>query len=98
MTQSDRKLVTQYSGISSCSKDLIYWAIVKEETSSSESGLHFGHYIVRCNLDIVAHYHAAQVSVILAHTIQLEGGLADFQSCWRKHLASHWSANYEQSC
>ncbi len=25
-----------------------YWAIVNEETLSSESGLHFGHYIVRC--------------------------------------------------
>jgi hypothetical protein len=49
-----------------------YWAIVSKETSSSESGLHFGHYIVGCKSDIVAHYHAAQVSVILAHAIQLE--------------------------
>jgi hypothetical protein len=49
-----------------------YWAIVNEETSSSESGLHFGHYIVRCKLNIIACYHAAQVTVILAHAIQLE--------------------------
>ncbi len=49
-----------------------YWAIVNKETSSSESGLHFGHYIIRCKLDIDAHYHAAWVSVILAHAIQLE--------------------------
>jgi hypothetical protein len=49
-----------------------YWAIDNEETSSLESGLPFGHYIVGCGLDIVAHYYAAWVSVVLAHTIQLE--------------------------
>jgi hypothetical protein len=32
-----------------------YWAIVNEETLSSESGLHFGHYIIGCNSNIVAH-------------------------------------------
>jgi hypothetical protein len=37
----------------------IYWAIVNKETSSLESGLHFGHYIVGCKSDIVAHYHTA---------------------------------------
>jgi hypothetical protein len=36
-----------------------YWATVNEETSSSESGLHFGHYIIGCKSNIVAHYHAA---------------------------------------
>ncbi len=49
-----------------------YWAIVNEETSSSESGLHFGHYIVGCKSDTVAHYHAARVSVVLSQAIQLE--------------------------
>ncbi len=49
-----------------------YWKIVNEETSSSESGIHFGHYIDGCKLDIIVHYHAAQVSVVLAHAIQLE--------------------------
>jgi hypothetical protein len=49
-----------------------YWEAVNKETSSSESGLHFGHYIVGCKLDIIAHYHAARVMVILAHAIQLE--------------------------
>jgi hypothetical protein len=49
-----------------------YWAVVNEETSLSESGLHFGHYIIGCKSEIVAHYHAAQVSVVLAHAIQLE--------------------------
>jgi hypothetical protein len=45
---------------------------VNKETLSSESGIHFGHYIVGCKSDIIAHYHTAQVSVILAHAIQLE--------------------------
>jgi hypothetical protein len=45
---------------------------VNKETSSSESGLHFGHYKVGRLFDIIAHYHAAQVTVTLAHAIQLE--------------------------
>ena len=44
-----------------------YWQVVNEETSSSESGLHFGHYKVGRLLDIIAHYHAARVTVTLAH-------------------------------
>jgi hypothetical protein len=49
-----------------------YWKVVNEETSTSESGLHFGHYIVGSKSDIISHYHAAQVTVALAHAIQLE--------------------------
>jgi hypothetical protein len=49
-----------------------YWAVMNKETLSSESGLHFGHYIIGCKSDIVAHYHATRVSVVLAHAIQLE--------------------------
>ncbi len=49
-----------------------YWKVVNEETSSSESGLHFGHYIVGSKSDIISHYHAARVTVTLAHAIQLE--------------------------
>ena len=49
-----------------------YWQVVNEETSSSESGLHFGHYKVGRLSDIIAHYHAAHVTVTLAHAIQLE--------------------------
>jgi hypothetical protein len=37
-----------------------------------ESGLHFGHYIVGCNLDLISHYHVARVTVTLAHAILLE--------------------------
>ncbi len=49
-----------------------YWKVVEEETLSSESGLHFGHYIVRCKSDLITHFHAAQVTVTLAHAAQLE--------------------------
>ncbi len=36
-----------------------YWAIVNEETLSSESGLHFEHYIVGYKSNIVVHHHTA---------------------------------------
>jgi hypothetical protein len=49
-----------------------YWRVINEETSSSESGTHFGHYIVGSKSDIISHYHASRVSVTLAHAIQLE--------------------------
>ncbi len=49
-----------------------YWKVVNEETSSTKSGIHFGHYIVGSKSNIISHYHAALVSITLAHTIQLE--------------------------
>ncbi len=49
-----------------------YWKIVNEETSSSESGIHFGHYTVGFRSKIILHYHAARVTVVIAHAIQLE--------------------------
>jgi hypothetical protein len=49
-----------------------YWKIVNKETLLSESGLHFGHYIVGSKLDIISHYHTAQVTVTLAHLVQLK--------------------------
>ncbi len=49
-----------------------YWQVVNKETSSSESGIHFGHYIAGSKSDIISHYRAARVTVALAHVIQLE--------------------------
>ncbi len=49
-----------------------YWQVINEETSSSESGIHFGHYIVGCTSNIIPHYHATQVTVTLAQVIQLK--------------------------
>ncbi len=48
-----------------------YWKAVNEETSSSESGIHFGHYIVGCKSTIILNHHAARVTVVIAHAIQL---------------------------
>ncbi len=56
-----------------------YWQAVNEETSSSESGLHFGPYVVGSTSDIISYYHAAQVTVVIAHAIQLE--------CWSRGLS-----------
>jgi hypothetical protein len=36
-----------------------YWKVVNKETSLSESGLHFGHYIIGSKSDIISHYQAA---------------------------------------
>jgi hypothetical protein len=63
-----------------------YWAIVNKETLLSELGLHFGHYIIGCKPEIVAHYHAAQVSVVLAHAIQLERWLRGLSVMLEKTL------------
>jgi hypothetical protein len=49
-----------------------YWRTVNKETSSSKSGIHFRHYIAGSKSNIISHYHAAGVSVTLAHAIQLE--------------------------
>jgi hypothetical protein len=49
-----------------------YWRAVNEETSSPKSGIHFGHYIVGSKSNMISHYHAARVTVTLAHAIQLE--------------------------
>ncbi len=45
---------------------------MNEETLFSESGIHFGHYIGGCKLDIISHYHATRVSTVLSHAIQLK--------------------------
>ncbi len=49
-----------------------YWKVVNKEMSSSKSGLHFGHYIVGSKSDSISQYHAARVTVTLAHAVQLE--------------------------
>jgi hypothetical protein len=55
-----------------------YWKIVNEETLSSQSGIHFGHYIGGCKLDIISHYHVARVSVVLAHANNWKDGHGDY--------------------
>jgi hypothetical protein len=45
---------------------------VKEDTSLSPSGLHFGHYIARADCNYISHFHALRVSLALKKGIALE--------------------------
>jgi hypothetical protein len=63
-----------------------YWKVVNKETLSSKSGLHFGHYIVGSKSDIISHYHAARVTVTLAHAVQLERWLRGLSVMLEKTL------------
>jgi hypothetical protein len=48
-----------------------YWKVANEDTSSSISGLHFSHYKVGAMSELISHYHAARVTVVLAWGIAL---------------------------
>ena len=67
-----------------------YWQAVNEETSLSESGLHFGHYVVGSASDIISYYHAARVTVVIAHAIQLERWLRGLSVMLEKQSESPW--------
>ena len=41
------------------------WERTREETSSSQSGLHFGHYIAGSSSDVISQYHAMRVSLVM---------------------------------
>jgi hypothetical protein len=45
---------------------------VKEDTSSSQSGLHFGHYIAGTDCDYISQFHALRVLLALKKGIALE--------------------------
>jgi len=48
------------------------WKKVKEDTSLSQSGLHFGHYIAGMDCDYISQFHALRVSLALKKGIALE--------------------------
>jgi hypothetical protein len=48
------------------------WKKVKEDTSSSQSGLPFGHYIAGADCDYISQFHALRVSLALKKGIALE--------------------------
>jgi hypothetical protein len=48
------------------------WKKVKEDTSSSQSGIHFGHYIAGMDCDYISQFHALRVSLALKKGIVLE--------------------------
>jgi hypothetical protein len=47
------------------------WKKKKEETSSSVSTLHFGHYISGADCDVISDFHALKTSLALVHGIAL---------------------------
>jgi uncharacterized protein (UPF0332 family) len=49
-----------------------HWKRAKEETSSSFSGLHFGHYIAEIDSDYVSHFHALKALLLLHHGLVLK--------------------------
>ena len=48
------------------------WKRAREETSSSESGLHFSHYIAGAESDIISHLHALMTSIAVRRGIVME--------------------------
>ncbi len=48
------------------------WKKVKEDTSSSQSGLHFGHYIAGMDCNYILQFHTLLVSLALKKGIALE--------------------------
>ena len=48
------------------------WARSKEDTSSSESGQHFGHQKAGASSEIISHYHAVKASAIMMKVLSLE--------------------------
>jgi hypothetical protein len=48
------------------------WKGRRESTSSSESGLHFGHYIAGCDSNHVSFFHAFKATLIVKRGIVLE--------------------------
>ena len=48
-----------------------HWKRAKEETSSSRSRLHFGHYIAEIEPDYISHFHALKAILIFHHGLVL---------------------------
>ena len=55
------------------------WSKLKEDTSSSYSGLHFGHYISGAESDLISKFHAMKTSIALKEDIAM--------SCWSNGLS-----------
>ena len=47
------------------------WIKSKEDTSSSYSGLHFGHYIAGAEIDLISQFHAMKNYIALKEGIAL---------------------------
>ena len=72
------------------------WSKLKEDTSSSYSGLHFGHYISGAESDLISQFHAMKTSIALKEGIALSlwsnGMLVMLEKC----LESDWCLNFRR--
>ncbi len=62
------------------------WKKVKEDTSSSQSGLHFGHYIAGTDCDYISIFHALRVLPALKKGIVLERWLKGLSVMLKKNV------------
>ena len=69
-----RKIIPKDSGKIKMTKEdyVAHWKRAKEETSSSKSGLHFGHYIAGTESEHISHFHALKATLIFHHGLVLE--------------------------
>jgi len=72
------------------------WKKVKEDTSSSQSGLHFGHYIAGTDCDYISQFHALRVSHALKKGIALERWSKVSLLCRKKCLVYDSFLSYGQ--
>jgi len=49
-----------------------HWKRAKEETYSSRSGLHFGHYMAGIKSEYISHFHALKATLIFHHGLVLD--------------------------
>jgi hypothetical protein len=60
------------SGVISRGRWQQQWKRVKEDTSSSQSSLHFGHYIAGVDCEYILQFHALRISLALKKGIVQE--------------------------
>jgi hypothetical protein len=53
-------------------KTIVQWKGRQETTSSSESGLHLGHYIAECESDHLSHFHSIKSSLVIKKGLVLD--------------------------
>jgi hypothetical protein len=49
-----------------------HWRTAQEETSSSKSGMHFGHYMAGSLSEYIDHFHALKATLLLHHGLVLD--------------------------
>jgi hypothetical protein len=69
-----RKIIPKNSVKIKMSKEdyVAHWKRAKEETSSSRSGLHFGHYMAGIGSEYISHFHTLKATLIFHHGLVLD--------------------------